>query len=188
MKKRILTIIFVVTLLATSLAALAACDEKPADDLNLVYNKKYIYQKEVRFEEKEQQYYIFQEDGTCTFHFYQKKTSTSSGNIVELEYIVHYRYAFADNSKSAIVYFYDSVDDQSSYTTPDGVTTKFSTLTEEELNSIYPYKYLPNESASRLLTVSKDILSYVEYSGYIFYINEDFIDSIPNYKPYNSAN
>lgn len=182
MKKRIFASIFAVALIALSLVALAAC----GNDTELVYGKKYILEDDVNEKSGEQTYYVFEKDGTCTRHYYSKKTvyesyDTSKKATVIIDYIVQYRYTFVDGDKSTIVYFYNNVIDSSTYTDSNGktVSLKDSEYYKDYYGG-YDFDHLPKTDSNGLIMVSKNVLC-IAGVGYTFYINEDYLNTIPNF-------
>lgn len=186
MKKNILAILIILTLITICLCGLASCGDKET----IVYGKKYIHQYWTRSDSDMQTYYIFQNDGTCIYKYYKRtvqKTSTQQ-TITIKDYSVQYYYTFADEDKSALVYFYDKLlNDSSTFTNADGATFPLDSDEYRKYckDNYLVYEYLPEVYSSGLLTVSKNILCSAGTSGYTFYLNEDYIKTIPNF---NKAN
>lgn len=182
MKKRVLAILFAIALVATCLFTLAACEEEKVEDYGIVYGKKYILGSDIHEKATEQHYYIFYRNGMCKYHSYSKDVGANNSYIIVRDYTVQYRFTFVDEDKSTIVYFYDGVTDDSTFTDASGNVT---TLKESDYwkQSEFAYEYLPDTDDSSLITVSKNVLCTVGTYGYAFYVNEDYVSNLPNFAP-----
>lgn len=145
------------TLIVTALCcvfAFTACEND--DTTGLVTDKHYIKSSDVRKDADEQVFYVFHSDGTgeYTYHYDYESSLYPEHN----HYVISFKYTYVDSDKSAVVCFYDGIErldgDDGSYT--------FTSWTE-------------------LVTVSKNVLTTVGNYGYIFWINEDYLNTIPNY-------
>ena len=152
MKKFLLSFIVLVSLCCA--VALAACGNSQSE---LVLNKYYILSDDVKADVSEQVTYVFFADGTgeYTYHY---DYEGSSGYSEHSHYVIKFKYTYTDSDKSAVVCFYDGVE------TLEVNTSAVST------------------GWTRLLTVSKNVLMATGSYGYSFYINEDYLSTIPNYQ------
>lgn len=141
-KLAVFTILIVITL--SCAFAFTAC----GSDAKLAMEKRYIHEADVG--ESNQRSYLFHSNGTGEYTFHYDSATTHS------HYIIHFKYTYVDNDKSAVVCFYDSVE----------------ILQGNSSN--------PGKTWSNLVTVSKNVLTTVG-SGYVFWINEDYLDEIPNF-------
>lgn len=175
MKKKILSICLITLLLISAICICAACDNKSDNDIGkLQMNKKYIAKSTINSELTEQDildrsseyltyehYYIFYSDGTgiCVyndidFHY----------NIrVHRKYTLHFKYTYVDNDKSAVVCFYDSVDDTSTV-----------------VSTNEPHAY-PLKNWTTLLTVSQNVICTAGTSGYSYFVNEDYAKQLTHF-------
>lgn len=169
MKKKILSFVIVLMLIALSLVTLIACKD---NSIEVVYGKKYILSDDVNEEADKQRYYVIKDDGTMIYRYYKIYNEKTDETQI-IDYILQYRYTFVDSDKSSIVCFYDSLIDSSVYIDKDGKTFP--------LKDYYiGYNYLPDKDASELIIVSKNVLC-IAGTGYTFYINEDYVKNIPNF-------
>lgn len=147
---------------------LTACGEKAntvGDDAALVINKRYIREydannKEKSEQESEQFYYVFYLNGTGELvRHYDYNSSYGDEYSDHFHYSVHFKYTYVDSDKSAVVCFYDS----------------FERLEGDD------GKASVSSDWSRLITVSKNLLATTGSGGYLFWINEDYLKTIPNF-------
>lgn len=180
MKKKVLAILFAIVLVATSLIALTACKEEKTDDYALVYGKKYIYSSDVRVKVTEQRYFIYYRNNTCKYHYYSTAT-TAENEVLTFEFTVDYRFTFVDGDNSSIVYFYDSVTDDSTYADANGNVGSLADSEYWKTHSELYSDYLPKTDDCGLITVSNNVLCTAGAFGYAFFVNEDYVNSIPNF-------
>lgn len=121
-------------------------------DAKLAMDKRYISESDVRKDAEKQVYYIFHSDGTGEYTYHYDGTYTHS------HYILHFKYTYVDGDKSAVACFYDSI---------------------ESLANDEGYKPV---GWSELVTVSKNVLATVGTSGYVFWINEDYLEELTNFR------
>lgn len=173
-KQAILTILIFITLCC--LFAFTSCERNGevsvAADQNkesqaqevLVMDKRYISESHVRSSAEKQIYYVFHSDGAgeYIYHYdydyisdYDKKYDEH----IHRHYAIHFKYTYVDRDKSAVVCFYDSIE---RFEGDDG-----------------SYK---STSWSELITVSENVLSTIGSNDYVFWINEDYLKTIPNYR------
>ena len=147
MKKKIFNVMLAVALICCAFSMFGCTNSQPSTEMSLVMNKRYILENDVRKDAEEQSYYIFYSDGTAkhVFAVYRE--------------IMYLKYTYVDDDKSAVVCFFDYMENF------DGelVTDAFTGYTE-------------------LITVSKNVLSTVSTYGYTFWINEDYLKEIPNFR------
>ncbi len=167
MKKKILSFVIVLMLIALSLVTLIACKDNSTE---VVYGKKYILSDDVNEDADKQCYYVIKDDGTMIYRYYKIYNEKTDETQI-IDYILQYRYTFVDSDKSSIVCFYDSLIDSSVYIDKDGKTFP--------LKDYYVYS-LPDKDDSALIMVSKNVLC-IAGTGYTFYINEDYVKTIPNF-------
>lgn len=168
MKKRILSICLITLLLASVICLCTACDNDVGE---LQMNKKYLLKSSVNNELTEQEivenwssyttktcecYFMFYSDGTGIF----VKNDTYSN--IHRKYTVHFKYTYVDEDKSAVVCFYDSIEDNS-------VVISTGKPYEQDFTGW-----------TTLLTVSKNVACSAGTSGYTFYLNEDYAKQLPN--------
>ena len=144
MKKKIILALVAAVVAVFACFAFAAC----SGDGDLQMNARYIIEDDINEKDYQQTYFEFFSDGTGVYRYYYKGTSTL------YDYELTFKYTYADNDKSAVVCFYDSV-----VYGKDNITAKVST------------------EWMRLLTVSKNVLCYVSTSGYTYYINQNYLNS-----------
>ena len=167
MKKKILSFVIVLMLIALSLVTLIACKDNSTE---VVYGKKYILSDDVNEDADKQCYYVIKDDGTMIYRYYKIYNEKTDETQI-IDYILQYLYTFVDSDKSSIVCFYDSLIDSSVYIDKDGKTFP--------LKVYYVYS-LPDKDDSGLIMVSKNVLC-IAGTGYTFYINEDYVKTIPNF-------
>lgn len=148
--------IFLMLVVATLYCAFAfsAC----SNDSKLAMNKLYIRSSDVRLDADEQETYIFHSNGTGEYTYHRDYDSSNSS--IHQHYTIHFKYTYVDKDKSAVMCFYDSIErlegDDGSYT-----TTYWHSL----------------------VTISKNVLMTISTTvGYTYWINEDYLDDIPNYR------
>ena len=145
MKKSILVLI-ILALCLTSLFALTACNNGSGDG-DLQYGVKYSYYQ--LDDDTHIYYYTFNNDGTGI----QRRKDSS------YDYILYFKYTFADNDKSAIACYFDKIEKSAN-------------------TSLNPYA--PDSSWHEMLLVSKNTVA--SSSSYAFFVNEDYLSEIPNYR------
>lgn len=157
MKKLAVLVMTVLVALTCSLAFVSCTDDASA--AALVMNKRYIQSSYVNDTEN-QRYYVFHANGTgeYTYH-YDYDSEYDSSYSEHSHYKIHFKYTYVDQDKSAVVCFYDSMERL------DGDNGKANVST----------------SWSNLLTVSKNVLSTAGTYGYNFWINEDYLKTIPHF-------
>ena len=145
-------------LLFSIASALLACRNGTVKDpVILNYDKKYIQRGDVREPEEEQEYFIFQKDGTGTYHYYRKFTlseTLTTDNERIFDYTITFRYLIRNDT---VVCFYDSVEFHPADTERD-VSTSWSGS----------YRF------------SKNILTASDSDAFL-YICEDYLPQIPNF-------
>lgn len=153
--KKILAITMLLVVTLCCAFAFTAC----GSDAKLAMNKLYIRSSNVRLDADKQETYIFHSDGTGEYTYHYDRTTTSGTYDEHNHYIIHFKYTYVDKDKSAVMCFYDSIerlegDDGSSHT-----------------------------AWSKLVTISKNVLMTISTTtGYDYWINEDYLDEIPNYR------
>ena len=152
MKKRLGLILLTVVVACFALFGLSACDSNVEQ---LQTNKKYIYSSDVGEDADKQAYYIFNSDGTGKYRYYFYFDIDS---IFNEDYTVKFRYTYVDNDKSAVVCLFDSV----TYGSDNGT-------------------YRVSTTWTKLLSVSKNVLCIAGTGGYGFYINQDYLKTVPNF-------
>lgn len=150
-----------IALLIAIVACFAVCLFSACGGSALKMNDKYILDIDVKENENEQVYFIFYSNGTGKYKYYYNHVSSidSSYNYTN-DYTITFKYTYADGDNSAVVCFYDSVEYGSNHT-QNGSTV--------------------STSWTRLLTVSDNVLCYASSSGYTYYINENYLKTIPNF-------
>lgn len=152
--KKILAITMLLVVTLCCAFAFTAC----GSDAKLAMNKLYIRSSDVRLDADEQETYIFHSNGTGELTYHYDYDSSSSAK--HQHYTIHFKYTYVDKDKSAVMCFYDSLErlegDDESY----------------------------NSTAwSSLVTVSKNVLMTISTTvGYIYWINEDYLEEIPNFR------
>lgn len=80
-------------------------EEEPVDDIGVLQmDTKYVLSTEINRDESKKNYFIFHEDGTGEYKYYDY----SSGNVSDFTFYL--KYTFVDAEKSTVVCFYDSVE------------------------------------------------------------------------------
>lgn len=148
MKKFAVIITFIIAVLCCAFA-FSACG---GNEAKLAMNKRYIIKSDVRNDENKQVSLVFHSNGTGEYTYHFDYTSTHN------HYIIHFKYTFVEEDKSAVVCFYDSLERL------DGDDGKYNST-----------------SWSELVNVSKNVLATVGTYGYVFWINEDYLKTIPNF-------
>ena len=145
MKKIAIFLMLVVVTLCCAFA-FTAC----GNDGKLAMDKRYIYEGDAKADSDEQRSYIFHSRGTgeYTYHF-----DDSYGS--HYHYVIHFKYTYVDEDKSAVACFYDSI------TRLDGDDGSYTSTTW-----------------SSLVIISKNVLTT---GSSTFWINEDYLKTIPNY-------
>lgn len=123
----------------------------------LTMEKHYYRETDIRLDKRDS--YLFHANGTGEYEYHYDYISEYVWDSdVHQHYIIHFKYTYVDNDKSSVVCFYDSLEgldgDDGSY-----ISTGWS----------------------ELITVSQNVLMTVG-SSYIFWINEDYLGEIPNFK------
>ena len=164
MKKRLYAILSLVLLAVFATGLLAACDDGKSDqsgnnliksEYDLQMGKKYIRSSDTNKKIYEQEYVLFRANGTGELrHFYVSESSPQYNN----DYIIQFKYIYADGDKSTVVCFFDSVTYGSKHSETEKVSSDWS----------------------KLLSVSKNVITNVG-SNYIFFINEDYLNDLPNF-------
>lgn len=180
MKKKVLAILFAILLVATSLVALAACEDKKNDDYVIEYGKKYILSSDLRAKVTEQHYFIFYRNNTCKYHYYST-VKTPDNEVLKFDYTADYIFTFVDNDNSSVAFFYDNITDHSTYTDVTGLTCNLKESLYWKNNSHLYVDYLPDTDQCGLITVSKNVLCTVGSNGYAFFVNEDYVSKLPNF-------
>ncbi|MDE7454320.1 MAG: hypothetical protein K2M64_00630 [Clostridia bacterium] len=173
MKKKFFALLLATLLIVCTVVTLVACDDKSSNDIGkLQINKKYIIKSTINSElteqdiiDKSSQYLIYE----CYFIFYSDGTGifvnnriTYQSTTVHCKYTLHFKYTYVNDDKSAVVCFYDSIEDNSTI-----------------LSTKNPYVYSLNDWTT-LLTVSKNVICTAGTSGYTYYINEDYAKELSN--------
>lgn len=151
MKKKIILALVAATVAVFACFAFAGCGAEFVGNTDLQMNKKYIPTEDVNTSKDKQNYYVFYSNGTGKYRVY---TQIADGDVYDNDYTVTFKYTFADTDKSAVVCFFDSVE--------YGQAHKSSKVTT---------------TWTRLVTVSGNVLCYTYTYGYLFYINEDYLNS-----------
>lgn len=89
--KKFVAVACVAAIVLTLCFALTACGGTG----NVSYGKKYINSYDVRAEEKSQEYYVINSDGTAEYHAYSQYVG---------EYVVTYKYSWVDDSTIILAY------------------------------------------------------------------------------------
>ena len=165
--KKSLKIVLSILLCAMSLVFFFGCDRYKANHAGeLQFDTKYIEIKRLHEENSANvEYYIFHSDGTGEFH---NVTRWTSGDYTE--YSIYFKYTYLDADGTGVMCFFDSMSDY----------TKHIPYLETETTTTTPGKETGNWSA--ILSVSKDIVMSATSLSNAF-INENFIEQIPNYEP-----
>ena len=144
---------FFIMLIITTLCCVFAFPGCDEDVSKLAMNKRYINEADVDKDADEQQSYVFHSNGTgeYTYHF-------NGGYPNRYHIVIHFKYTYVDSDKRAVVGFYDSLERLED---DDG---KFN-----------------NNGWTSLVTISKNVLATADSSGYTFWINEDYLKTIPNF-------
>lgn len=154
MKKKLVGFILLIVTVCCAVFSLSACGVNSGNVAGLEMDKKYIYYDSVNEDKNEyESYYIFYANGTGKRRCFKIVTSSVD------DYTINFKYTFVDKDKSAVVCFYDSVDYGDKHNT----------------------SYKPSSDWSVLLTVSKNVLCSAGIYGYSFYINENYLKTIPNF-------
>ncbi|MDE7439382.1 MAG: hypothetical protein K2N23_02625 [Clostridia bacterium] len=155
MKKRIVLVLLTAVIACFALFGLSACDSNVGQ---LQMDKKYFDSDYLDFTNGSEEYYIFHSDGTGEYRYYSPYYSyDNSLHSSSVDYTINFKYTYADEDKSAVVCFYDSVE----YGSENGSA-------------------IVSTGWSGLLTVSKNVLCWGS-SIIGFYINEDYLETIPNF-------
>lgn len=104
---------------------------------------------------KETTYFLFHKDGSG--YFVERTESISSEYF---EYLIKFKYTYVDKDKSAIMCFFDEV-------------VYSPGATEAGL-------YIPS-NWSALLTISKNVLCTTTSVGVAAFVNENYLDELPNF-------
>lgn len=168
MKKKILPIILLTILVIGAFGAFTACGDKGGNDVSkLQMNKKYIAHATVNSTLTEQDiidkssqylvyehYYVFYSDGTGIL--VNNRITFGDSSRVHCKYTLHFKYTYVDDDQSAVVCFYDSVENNSVV-----------------LSTNEPYAYSLS-GWTTLFTVSKNVICAAGTNGYSFFINEEY--------------
>ena len=156
MKRRLFAILLAAVACFGVLFALSACGGS-----SLQMNKKYIDEEYVKDAEAQQSYYLFRSDGTGIYKcYYDYDSPYDPSNDFTMDYTVTFKYVYVDNQREAVVCFYDSVE--------------YGEVDTGDYNRV-------ESDWSVLLTVSRNVLCSAGTGGYTFYINEDYLDEIPDF-------
>ena len=147
MKKKLMIFVSLIICSLALLLALPACDSTSSDGSDLQLDKKYIAQGQANT--TSECYYLFYSNGTGIF---RANYQTSYG--LTSDYTITFKYTYADNDKTAVACFFDSVE-----------------LGRKNVVTV-------SSNWSSLFTVSKNVL--FTSAGGIF-INEDYLKEIPNF-------
>ena len=158
MKKIAIYVMMIIAAIICSFTFVACSDNDvsaSSDAATLVMDKHYINADYVNEDTEKQIYYVFHADGTGEFIYHYD----FSGSYYEshYHYIIHFKYTYVDNDKSAVVCFYDSIERL------DGDDKTYNST-----------------SWSSLVTVSKNVLTTVG-SGYTFWISEDYLKNLTHF-------
>lgn len=188
MKKKIFAMLFVLVLIATSITALVACDNAGGGKniSALQTEKKYHAESTVNSGLTEadilaqpgeylqyQSYYVFHANGTGEYICNKVTDDYYNNTLVKIhaKYTLRFKYTYVDDDKSAVVCFYDGLNNQSII-----IENGYKDETDN-IGKPYDYDFT---DWSKLVTVSKNVLC-VTGTGYTFYINEEFVKQIPNF-------
>ena len=156
--KKILSAMLTVLLLGC-VFGLAGCKDEQAspagEDMGLVMGKRYIYEYMLSANSTEERAFIFSADGTGKYVYKYE----SENEINNSHYEIYFKYTYTDDFKSEVICFFDG------YKRLDGKTNA------------------PCQTSwSIMIAVSKNVLMSVGSSGYSYYINEDYVATIPNFR------
>ena len=154
--KRKIFILAIVTIIAFSCIAFAACGNGTAKN-KLSYGKKYIYDSDLSSNVDEARYFIFNKNGTGIYHYYYESSyyDTVSAYTIKFKYVID-----ADNE---VVYcFYDSIvfddkyndtDDENDdkYFTDWSAVLNFTDKFLYSIDSAYPHFYVTEEFSSKTI-------------------------------------
>lgn len=153
--------VIIAMLLLFSATLFVGCNNKTEEKgQELSYSKKYIYKFKINSDEIEQEYYIFNQNGTGQYHYYGTDYKyVFNGTLYTYEYflasyIINFIYELISDT---VVCFYDSI-------------------IYDEVNEYQSYRGDWNP----ILAFSKNILIAVDANS-TMYICEDYVPNIPNY-------
>lgn len=152
MKKlaKFLSLFAVLVAMFGALVAFSACDS----EYELKMNTRYIDEEDTDLATEQQTYYIFNSNGMGAYHYYYNSSYDGV-----YDYVITFKYVYADSDKSAVVCFYDGVEYSDNHIATKSVSSEWN----------------------RLLTVSGNVLASAGSYGYTFFINENYLPQIPNY-------
>lgn len=172
MKKLIRVLALTVACCAAATAFVGCADKKTASGSpdSLVFDTKYYYMTDIHNNKNgEAEYYIFYADGTCMS--YSQSGSTYIGEYTkQVEYRTYYKYTYVDEQKTGIMCFFDSK--SNTYFNNDGSVDRVDTTPTSNQQKQY-----------QIFSISKNILINAGAYGTYYYINENYVDEIPNFYP-----
>lgn len=115
-------------------------------------------------------YFVFYSDGTCTRFSHRNAYSSSSYFTRDTDVEMYYKYTYLDEQRTGIICFIDGIK-ETSYDDDGNVYDINTTLSPSYEKDYY------------IFSVSKNVLMYAGESSYTFYINENYVDEIPNFYP-----
>ena len=130
------------------------------DVSGLQYDVKYVYRESVRRDDPTN-YYKFNADGTGVY-------SSSGYNYYSYVTEIYFKYTYADAQHTGVVCFFDSFKRIWNYDDEKTVV-----VTEPDENDKKWYA---------VLSISKDIVMGQGTYGMLIYVNENYIEQIPNYE------
>ena len=151
MKKRLCLILTLVIITVFTATVFSACGgEAHNGEYNLQSGKKYIREDDAKDLAYEQNYLLFNADGTGEYRNYYIFDGDLYSKYNE-DYTIKFKYTYVDADKSAVVCFYDSIE--------------FGEYHNDERDTYSGW--------SRLYTVSKNVICTAS-SSMVFYINDNY--------------
>lgn len=166
--KKFFAMILAAILCVSSLALFVGCGDNDKSKVvgavydvsgGLQYDVKYVYRESVRSEDPKN-YYKFNADGTGVYSSY-------GYNYYPYITEIYFKYTYADAQHTGIVCFFDSYKRIWNY---DSEEPAVSTEPSEDDKKWYV-----------ILSISKDIVMGQGTYGMLVYVNENYIEQIPNY-------
>lgn len=165
MRKKITALVLALCL-AVSAFGLISCGDKSSNQPTLAvkYNTRYIRDNDdVRSNDTYKQIYlVFTSGNTGEYHYYYVSSSLISESPTKyIEYTIKFKYTVLDSDGSTALCFYDSITYGEHHTGEQGSRNNWSMT----------------------IVVSENVLVLTTSSGYVYFINENYLDNgIPNYK------
>lgn len=167
MKKAIKLLALTAACCAAAVSFVGCSDKNTATGSpdSLQFNTKYYhYQGMHDNEDGHAVYFIFYSDGTCM------RYSHNRNNDRDIDIEMYYKYTYLDEQRTGIVCFIDGI--KETQYNDDGSVYYVDT----SLSPSYEKDYY-------VLSISKNVVMSSGVYGHTLYINENYVDEIPNFYP-----